>query len=157
MIQFLKVIDIAVKLENLDKATKTWEDLLQVEHIPMKEEYNPDGGVRANHLPLPAGELACHAIGLMAPKDDGSEGGQVLRQHLERYGESVYLLGFMVEDVYKTQQELMKKGFEFRSPEPTRYAAGIHNITKPHDGLQGLSIQIACHDQGALDRWRDGQ
>jgi len=157
MIEFLKVVDIVVRLENLEKAARTWASLFDVEPIPMREEYNPDGGVRAYHVPLPEGEMAMHAIGLMAPIDDVHPGGRHLREHLDRYGEGLYLIGFMVDDPARMQDELSREGFQFRWPQPIRYAAGVHNITLPDEALQGICIELSRHDEGALERWRSGR
>lgn len=157
MIHFLKVIDIVVELKNLDKAAYTWANIFGVEPILMREDYNPDGGIRAYHVPLPAGEMACHAIGIMAPIDDVHPGGRHLREHLQQYGEGVYLIGFMVDDPDRVQEALEENSkLDFRWKKPIRYAAGIHNITKIDKRTQGICIEFARHDDGALERWRQG-
>lgn len=156
-ITFLKTVDIVVWPQNFDKAVAAWEKLLGEKAIPMKPEYNPGGKAKASHIALPAGQYACHAVGIFTPTEGAARDNDHLRKHLEKHGEGVYLLAFMVDDLDKAQAEARQDGFKLGFDKPQDYAVGMHNFIVENPELQDMKIQLAVHRDGGLDQWRKGE
>lgn len=155
-IRFLKTVDIVVYPENFDTAVAAWEKFLGAKAIPMKPEYNPEGKAKAAHIGLPPGEYACHAVGIFTPTEEPAEDNERMWRHLEKHGEGVFLLAWMVDDLDKAQAQARADGFPLAWDAPKDYAVGIHNFVAEHAPLQDIRMQLAIHKPGGLDQWRSG-
>lgn len=155
-IKFLKTVDLAVQPENFERAVAVWERLLGEKAIPMKPEFNPGGKSKAAHIPLPKGEYSCHSIGIFTYTDEPAPDNERLKDHLQKHGEGVLLLAFMVSDIEKAQTDARQAGFSLAFESAERYAVGVHNMVKPCKDLQDLEIQLAVHDEGGFDTWKSG-
>ena len=127
-VRFLKTIDIAVHPQNFDAAVARWEQLLGDKAIPMDPIMNPGGKSKAAHIGLPKGEYSCHCIGVFTYTDEPAPDNDRIRAHLDKHGEGVTLLAFMVDDIEQTEIQARADGFQLAYPSAERYGVGVHNF-----------------------------
>jgi catechol 2,3-dioxygenase-like lactoylglutathione lyase family enzyme len=143
------VVDVAVS--DLASATATYANLFGMDGIPMATGMDASASTTGTHFPV--GGL--YAYGLMAPGstrngDSAKRFGGYLDQH---GGDGAALLGFLVDDIDRTQSELEARGVKFAYEKPLSYAVGRLNITEP---IHGVMLEFAQHDEDAYARWRAG-
>jgi len=152
MLRQLYVIDIVV--HDLDAAIESYSAFLGVDPIDTSAVSDPSGEVRSAHFPAPGEGKGIHSVGLFQLTTDTAQtaGGKRLQQALERRGEGVFLIGFLVDDINRAQKELEGRGFSFVDPEPHTYAMGRGNTIA---NFHGVELWFAEHNGNAYRDYRN--
>ena len=130
MFKGLAHIGIAVK--DLERSAQLFSKLLGVS--PYHEELVPDQGVRA--LSFRIGEAALEL--LESRRDDSA-----IARFIEKRGEGVHHLSFIVEDLQKEIKRLRELGFEIVDSHP-RPGAGGYRVAFLHPrSTNGVLIEIS--------------
>ena len=151
MLKSVYVIDIIVR--DLDRAVEFFRMVLGVDPVDTSEIGSDQSELRAAHFPAPGpGKEGIHSIGLFAltTDDPKTPAGRHVKEHLDRHGEGVSLIGFQVEDIEETQRELEKKGLQFINREPVAYQMGRGNQLEPYFGT---SVWFAQHDADGYEKF----
>lgn len=151
MLKSVYVIDIVVR--DLDRAVEFFRTVLGVDPVDTSDIGADQSELRAAHFPAPGpGKEGIHSIGLFALTTDDPQtaSGRHVKDFLNTHGEGVSLIGFQVDDIDATQQELEAKGLSFLNAEPVSYQMGRGNEL---ERSFGTGIWFAQHNPDGYDQW----
>jgi catechol 2,3-dioxygenase-like lactoylglutathione lyase family enzyme len=152
MLKQVYVIDMIVK--DIDKAIVYFKDIMGVDPINTTGVGTGVGDFRMVHFPAPGEGVGIHSIGLFQLTTDTpqTDTGKRAKKHLEEHGEGVFLFGFMVDNIDKTQKDMEAKGYKFNSPEPQSYQMGRGNSMEEKFGT---TIWYAQHNPDGYQTYRN--
>ena len=135
----LRLDHTAVVVPDMDEALARYGRLYGVE--PSERTRVPGQHVEVAFLSFAGTQLE-----LVQPLDPDSG----VARFLERHGESLHHIGFLVEDISAELRELASAGVELIDPEPRRGVHGLIAFVHPR-GTGGVLVELVEHrDEEAL-------
>lgn len=151
MLKQVYVVDLMVR--DLDKAVAFFRAVMGVNPIDTTGVGSGVSEFRAAHFPAPGGGVGVHSIGLfqLTTNEPKTPEGIRAKKFLDEHGEGVSLLGFTVDDIDATKQELEDKGLAFRDAAPLEYemGRGLHM-----EDAFGTTLWFAEHHPDGYEKFR---
>ena len=143
------VVDIAVR--DLDAAAETFSKILGIDGVRMDPAMDSSGELDGVHFAVGG----INALGLMTYKGEpDAKSRNYVSRFLAKYGDGIYLVGFLVPDLEGHTRELAERGINLMLPKPAPYAVGLLNLTSPNT-TNGVMVEFAQHtDANETPLWR---
>ncbi len=118
--KIINIAEIAIAVENIDKATKFFESILDTKFNHTWEM--PQENMRVN-------ATQCGKTQLQLLQTTSPEG--VIGKFIKKHGEGIHHIAFEVQNLEETVNELLAKGIEFIPAKPVFYSKGKYIFIHP--------------------------
>jgi predicted enzyme related to lactoylglutathione lyase len=124
----IKSYCVNIAVTDLERATKTYEEILGHDAIPMKQV--PGAGSKARGVEFPVGGL--YSLGLVTTEETPSPtSSDLVARHLGIRGEGAHLVGLLVDDIDEQAAALAQHGTPTTTTAPVDVGVGRSIFTDP--------------------------